>query len=119
MKKVKRQCGMISPLAEKGKSLKHFEKEERGIAKSVLCDMEHAIGKLQKLEIKIDGNKAVVCLEEPILQILKEIAKEKRVDLFDLCADIISVGGSGVNIESRLRAYAVDYLRGVVIKVSF
>ncbi|WP_019221497.1 ribbon-helix-helix domain-containing protein [Bartonella senegalensis] len=63
---------------------------------------------LQKISVRIDGHATSVSLEQPFLNILKSIARNKGQSLAFIISDIDSKRPQHVNLSSSLRIYALQ-----------
>ena len=64
---------------------------------------------IMKRSVSIDGHKTSVSLEPQFYEALKEIAKERGVDVQDLIARIEAKRRKASNLSSAIRVFVVEH----------
>jgi predicted DNA-binding ribbon-helix-helix protein len=83
----------------------------RSRLEAVFSEMTKLSDSKRRIEISIGSDVVLLGLEEATCQVLDKVAETEKVSLDKLCADILSDENSDIAPESRLRAYAIEYLR--------
>jgi len=70
---------------------------------------KRAKSRIVKRSVSIDGRKTSVSLEPQFYEALKEIAKERGMDLQDLIARIEAKRRKGSNLSSAIRVFVLEH----------
>jgi predicted DNA-binding ribbon-helix-helix protein len=74
------------------------------------------VSAVKKRSVSLSGHRTSYSIEEPFLEILRQMAADQSISLARLIGDIDAARPRQSNLSSALRLAALDYVRNATLK---